>query len=142
MTKVKLFPAFLLVFILYSCSDNQISSDTIGSTEEVVSKNEIVEEPKYSCEQLPASFGSYNTALTQVHAATFPISENIDTYTSSWIRSARFRSCDGDSGFLIISTDQRDYIHLSVPMSLWEGFKNAQSYGSYYNRNLKGRYSL
>ena len=33
-----------------------------------------------------------------------------------------------------------EYIYDNVPLSVWEGFKNAPSKGSYYATNIRGKY--
>lgn len=94
------------------------------------------------CNKIPSVFSSYEQAKQIVQSATFKIKDNIDTTKSSWIRGASFYSCDGKKGFLIIKTDARDYIHQNVPIEVWRGFKNADSFGNYYNSYLKGNYRL
>ena len=88
------------------------------------------------------NFKSYDEAIAKVKDAKFKVYESVDTDKSSWIRGAYYYSCDGQSGFLIIETDKRPYIHAGVPLSAWNGFKTASSLGSYYDHNIKGRYRL
>lgn len=33
-----------------------------------------------------------------------------------------------------------EYIYDNVPLSVWEGFKNAPSKGNYYATNIRGKY--
>ena len=94
------------------------------------------------CSQLPSSFPSYREGLLKVEQASFPINDRVDTSRSSWIRSASYHSCGDGSGFMVLVTDSRTYLHQGVPMEVWEGFKNANSFGSNYNRRIKGRYQL
>ena len=93
------------------------------------------------CSKL-GNFKSYDEAISKVKETTFKLSESFDTNKSSWIRRASYYSCDGQKGYLIIETDQRPYIHAGVPLSAWNGFKMASSFGSYYDHNIKGRYRL
>jgi len=94
------------------------------------------------CKTLPRTFDSYQQATRLVKSSKFKIKETLDTSKSSWIRGATYFSCDGESGFLIFRTDSREYIHQDVPIDIWNGFKNASSFGSYYNRYIKGKYQL
>lgn len=94
------------------------------------------------CDKLPETFQSYSQASKLIKSSKFKISESINTSKSSWIRGASYYSCDGKTGFLIIATDTKDYIHNNVPIEIWEQFKNAESFGSYYSNNIKGRYRL
>lgn len=95
-----------------------------------------------SCKDLPAKFSSYKEAITEVKSANFIISENINTSKSTWIKDASFYSCDSKTGFLILMIRSTKYIHQNVPISVWENFKEADSFGRYYNSNIKGRYLL
>jgi hypothetical protein len=94
------------------------------------------------CNKLPASFKSYEQALNLVKSSTFKISQSVNTSKSSWIRSATYYSCDSRKGFLIIKTDDREYIHQDVPIEIWNGFKNAPSFGNYYDSYIKRRYKV
>ncbi len=94
------------------------------------------------CSQLPSSFPSYGEGLLRVEQAAFPINDRVDTSRSSWIRTASYHSCGDGYGFMVLATDSQRYLHQGMPMEEWEGFKNANSFGSYYNRHIKGRYQL
>jgi hypothetical protein len=94
------------------------------------------------CNRLPSTFSSYEQAVSLVKSSTFKIREGVDTSKSSWIRGATFFSCDGKSGFLIIKTDSKEYIHQNVPIKIWRGFISARSFGSYYSNYIRGKYRL
>jgi uncharacterized protein (UPF0332 family) len=95
-----------------------------------------------NCSTLPDKFGSYEEATSKIAKATFKVSESVNTSKSSWIRSAKYKSCDGETGYFLFKTDVKEYIHKGVPISIWKGFKEAESIGSYYNRYIKRRYQL
>ena len=95
-----------------------------------------------NCNNLPKSFSSYEQATRLLKTSKFSFVEKVNTSESSWIRSAIFKSCDGKTGFLIIGTDKHPYIHQGVPVDLWLRFKQASSFGSFYNKNFKNRYKL
>ena len=130
------------LFGLFACQQpaEETQSEQPEIVEEVVEEVEVA--PEFTCESLPSSYGSYEDAKNQISSATFPVQESANTAGSSWIRSANFYSCDGQQGFLIIGTDYQAYIHSNVSVGLWEEFANASSKGSFYSRNIKGRYSF
>lgn len=80
--------------------------------------------------------------MQQIKVAEFKINETIDTRRSSWIRGLSYFSCDGKSGFMIMKTDSKSYIHQNVPIDIWNEVKNAESFGSYYNDKIKHLYQL
>ncbi|PXX22836.1 KTSC domain-containing protein [Arenibacter sp. ARW7G5Y1] len=94
------------------------------------------------CEKLPNSFTSYQDGLSTVTNSTFAFIDQVDTSESSWIRGAQYYSCNNDFGFMVLSTDSKKYLHQGIPLSVWKEFKESPSFGSFYNRNIKGRYQL
>jgi hypothetical protein len=95
-----------------------------------------------SCNQMTDEFTSYIQAINSVKHSSFKFTDEIITSKSSWIRAASYYSCDGKTGYFIFKTDEKEYIHANMPVEIWNAFKNAPSYGSFYNRNIKYRYQL
>ncbi|NOY23589.1 MAG: KTSC domain-containing protein [Acidobacteria bacterium] len=94
------------------------------------------------CSQLPKHFRTYSEAHSIISHTRFYYEDSVRTWKSSWIRRASYYSCDGKLGFFVLDTNGRTYIHSGVPIELWFAFVKARSYGSFYNRYLKGRYRL
>ena len=94
------------------------------------------------CNTIKTDFDSYQSALKIIKSSDFNISDNCDTSKSSWIFNAEYFSCDKESGFLLIATKSRTYIHKEVPIETWNEFKRAESFGKYYNRNIKSHFQL
>lgn len=96
-----------------------------------------------SCKDLPATFTSFQEAIYRVENASFVFEDHIETSTSSWIQSASYFSCNSETGYFIFRTNNgRQYIHDKMPIGIWRQFKNASSFGSFYNSNIKGRYTM
>ncbi len=95
-----------------------------------------------NCKDIPEIFTSYQQAKNLIHNSSFTYVDKLNTSNSSWIRGARFYSCDNKTGFLIIVTDKQEYAHQNVPVEIWNRFKSASSFGSFYNQNIKNRYRL
>jgi hypothetical protein len=94
------------------------------------------------CDTLDKTFDTYKSALNIIKSADFKFTDDCNTSKSSWIYHAEYFSCNGKTGFLIIETKSQTYIHDEVPIEIWNEFKKAESFGKYYNRNLKGRFRL
>ncbi len=78
-----------------------------------------------------------------VQSATFAYRHKINTADSSWILWAEYLSCDKKTGYFIFETEKNKiYIHENMPIEIWEDFKSALSKGSYYSKNIRGRYRL
>jgi len=95
-----------------------------------------------SCNELPTQFNNYEQALSEIKSTDFSFEDSVDTSRSSFIESASFYSCDSKSGYLIIGIRNTEYIYQNVPISVWEEFKEAESFGKFYNSNIKDRYLL
>ncbi len=96
-----------------------------------------------TCKDLPDNFSSYNQAIKAIRSFGFKITDKLPYGKSSWIVNATYYSCDGETGYLVYSTDKgKEYIHEKVPLRVWREFKTASSSGSYYVSNIKGRYRL
>lgn len=94
------------------------------------------------CDKLPSSFGSYNEAIRTIRNSYFKFEDRVSTSKSSWIRGAEYYSCNYQTGFFIIETDKKYYIHQDMPIEIWNGFKEASSFGQYYNVKIKHRYQF
>lgn len=108
--------AFLVFIIITSCGNN--------------------------CAEIPNSFSNFDQAKKIVLSSNFKLTDKADVFGSSWITSAKYFSCDGLSGFFVIETGNRTYIHQDMPYEVWENFKNADSKGSFYSRSIRGYYQL
>ena len=94
------------------------------------------------CTELPTSFSSCKEAVSEIKSTNFTIEDSVDTSRSSFIKSAHFYSCDSEFGYIIVKIKSKEYFYQNVPVSVWKQFKKANSFGSYYNRHIKGGYNL
>jgi hypothetical protein len=95
------------------------------------------------CDKLPQHFSSYKEAISQVKSRAFKFKDEANTSRSSWLTSAKYYSCDGNTGYFVYITNREyEYIHQGVPIEIWRNFKNSSSLGSYYNKYIKSKYRL
>ncbi len=66
-----------------------------------------------------------------------PRFEYLNTARSSWIRGAWY---DEKNGYMIINLNGVYYHYCSMPRSVWNSFKSASSFGTFYNQRIKGMY--
>lgn len=93
---------------------------------------------------------SYKTE-TQTHHANYvtikyrndevdvanPIFEELNTSKSSWIRGAWY---DDSNVYMVINLQGTYYHYCGLTQSTWNSFRKASSFGSHYNKYLKGNY--
>lgn len=95
------------------------------------------------CNNLPSNFNKYKEAISKVKKTNFKFTDEANTSRSSWITSAKYYNCDGLTGYFIYTTRRKyEYIHKDVPILIWKQFKNAPSFGSFYNEKIKYKYQL
>ncbi len=122
----------LLILIAVSCRD--APKDTQRSDSRT--------ETSKSCSQLPGQFQSYEEAESRITSASFQFQDDVNTSKSSWIRVASYYSCDGQTGYFMLMTNKKNYIFQGMPLSIWQGFKNADSFGDYYHAHIRDRYYM
>lgn len=94
------------------------------------------------CEKLSKNFNDYASALYIVESSNTLHKEVVDSSKSSWIKGLTFYQCNNQTGFLVMETKKKKYIHQNVPISIWKELKKASSLGAFYNKNIKGNYKL
>jgi len=94
------------------------------------------------CSTMRTSFTSYEGAIDAIESTSFEIAENVTARFRDWMDEASYYFCDGSTGYFIYSTEGREYLYDGVPLNVWQGFKDADSFGSYYVRKIKGRYKM
>ncbi len=96
-----------------------------------------------NCNKIKTTFNSYNEAIKILNTTKFTLGQQINTPESFWIKSATFKSCDKRKGFFIVLLkNNRTYIHQNLPTNIWNNFKKASSKGSFYDKNIKKRFTL
>jgi len=97
---------------------------------------------KTSCDQLSNQFETYDKAVEKIKSTDFKIEESVNTSKSSWIKNASYYSCDGQIGYFILETSKKEYLYVDLPYQVWTEFKSAESFGSFYNENIRDKYNL
>ncbi len=98
---------------------------------------------KEDCRNLPKSFSSYETAISEIKSTSFKIKDEADCSKSTWLSDASYYSCNEKAGYFIMTTKTgREYIHEKVPVEIWQQFKKSDSFGNFYNTHIRGRYKM
>ncbi len=127
----------LLVIALCSCASNVPSGQeySSGSTSTTINGNSKSENES---DKKPVKTNNvtvkYRNTTVDITAPHF---EYLDTTGSSFIRGAWY---DQGNRYLVINLDGTFYHYCGMPGSVWSGFKRAESFGTYYHQNIKGKY--
>ena len=95
-----------------------------------------------SCDDIPSTFTTYKEVKSMIDETDFSFEDSVDTSKSSWIRNAKFYSCNNKTGYFVLTTDRKKYVFVNMPVSLWKRFKHAESFGKFYNRYIRNKYHL
>mgnify|MGYP005718357857 CR=1 FL=1 len=64
--------------------------------------------------------------------------ESVDTGRSSFVKGAWY---DDPGEFLVLKLNDKYYQYCDVKSEVWQGFVDADSFGEYYNDEVKGRFN-
>ena len=97
---------------------------------------------KTDCTNL-GSFNSYYIAEQVIRSSDFAMKSTCSMASSSWLQKAEYYSCDEKTGYLIVFTKKgKSYLYENVPVGIWKDFKTTDSFGRFYNSELKGKYGF
>ena len=113
---------FGVVITLWGCS-NQSELPTEQTEKSVVESNIV-----------KSNFVNIKYRDTAVDIAAF---ETFDTSKSSLVRGAWY---DSDNKYMVVKLNNTYYQYCEFPKSSWSSFKKASSFGTYFNKNIKGNY--
>lgn len=83
----------------------------------------------------------------------FTKNENVDVKYNGKVEVSEYESFSKESSFiktnyysekerkLIIGIKNTSYQYCNVPKSIWVSYKNSESLGKYYNKNIKNKFS-
>jgi hypothetical protein len=86
--------------------------------------------------QTTANYITIKYRSSQVDVAN-PRFEYLDTSGSSLVRGAWY---DDSKKYMIINLNGTNYHYCGLPLSTWNEFKAASSFGSFYNSDIKGNF--
>jgi hypothetical protein len=141
----RLILATTLILSLVACGEKTNNDDSDVDSTTVVAQPASHLAPLrtgISTRSAAPSFATYTEAVDWVRNSSGLSCESADTERSSWINSAEFCSDGSGTGYAIFELRGKEYIHASVPESIWLDFTQAPSLGQFYDYNIRGRYRL
>ena len=115
------------MFLLSGCGTNNGSASNISEDKSINLKEESSHKTNYV-------YVKYRDDLVDI---AHPRWEYLNTSKSSWVRGAWY---DDNNQYMIIDLDGIKYHYCGMSASIWESFKSANSFGTFYNIYLKGSY--
>ena len=94
------------------------------------------------CSQIQENWKSEKEAIKHIENTIFLLSESLTPDENSWMTSAHFYTCNEESGYLIIKSKKKTFVHQEVPIEIWIALKKAKTIGGFYNFYIKNNYKL
>jgi hypothetical protein len=89
------------------------------------------------------SFHTYDEAIKYVENDSSFIKDVADTSKSSWVNGAfYYRHWWSYRGYAVFVLNDKKYIHAKMPFWAWNKFKKAESFGTFYDNNIRNKYQL
>ena len=107
-----------------------------------VDQNLKIEASNSNCDGLPEYYQDPEQAYRKITDSRFRLEESMVTSRIQGYRKVFFKSCDRESGFLLIQVDDDWLIFRRFPIELWEAYKESRDLEGFHLEKIKGIYSL
>ncbi len=117
--------------ILPETRQSETGENKEGASPENRDSNRVTESPARATRYVEVKYRDDPVDIAAPHFEYF------DTSGSSFIRGAWY---DQGNQYLVINLDGVYYHYCGLPPSVWSNFKEADSFGRFYNQNIKVKY--
>jgi len=107
-----------------------------------VEHNYPVSPQSTDCDSLDISSVSLAKAIESIENAKFRFQKQFKISRSYGVMNARFYSCNGETGFLIMKVDKKDFIYIKVPKSVWNTLITSSDINAFYASEIKQTYNV
>ena len=107
-----------------------------------VEHNYKVDPQSTNCDSLKLNTLPITEAVSIIEQTTFRFQQQFKISRSYGVMNARYFSCDGILGYLIIKVDKKDYIYIDVPETKWKLLISSADMNAFYNEEIKGIYEV
>jgi len=107
-----------------------------------VEHNYLVGPQSTNCDSLDLSSDSLGELIKRIENSTFRFQQQFKISRTYGIMNARYFSCDGERGFLIMKIDKKDLIYFEVPKSVWDTLITSSDINAYYASQIRDHYEM
>ena len=95
---------------------------------------------KVTCDSLQIKGKTLEESLKLITTATFRSDQQFKLSRPTGLHQADYYSCDGKTGFLVVTIDDRSEICDAVPKSIWDAFWTTSDLESFYQEEVREKY--
>jgi hypothetical protein len=79
-------------------------------------------------------------SILEIENTTFRFKQQFKISRVEGIRSARFFSCDGIIGYLILIVSNKEFVYREVPKTKWDDLISSSDINQYFIKDIKDSY--
>ena len=106
-----------------------------------VKHNYQVEPNATTCDSLNIFGMNLEESILEIENATFRFKQQFEISRVEGIRSARYFTCDGVLGYLIVIIGDNKYVFIDMPKFKWEEMIRAADINQYYEDEIEDLYA-
>ena len=114
----------------------------VGPLYAQVEHNYKVDPQSTNCDSLKITTLLVSEAISIIEQSTFRFQQQFKISRTYGVMNARYFSCHGKFGYLIIMVDKRDYIYIDVPKPKWTSLISSADINGFYDMEIKGNYEV
>jgi len=95
-----------------------------------------------NCDSLDITLLSLDEAILKVESSKFRFQQQFKISRTYGVMSAKYYSCNGKSGYLIMLVDKKDLMYLEVPKSVWDTLITSSDINAFYKSEIEESYEL
>ena len=105
-----------------------------------VGHNYLVGPQNTNCDSLQLSGLSIDEKISSIEKTSFRFDQGFKISRISGIRSGHFYSCDGISGFLILTIGKEKKIFSGIPKTTWDEFIKSADLDGFFEAKISNKY--
>ena len=111
-------------------------------TQAQIEHNYLIGPQATNCDSLDIPTTSLENAIQMIESANFRYHQQFSISRTYGVMKAKYYSCDGEKGFLIMKVDKKDLVYTKVPKSVWDELINAEDLNAYYKTRIINQYNV
>jgi hypothetical protein len=90
-----------------------------------------------NCTGLDGNSLSGKALIEQLEKTKFEMKQEMRTFNLFGLKEAKFYSCDGETGYMVVEKNSKTEVFRNVPLKVWKEFRLAKSSDAYFVDNIE-----
>jgi hypothetical protein len=115
---------------------------TLTASAQEVEHNYPVGPQNTSCDSLNLVGLSGEKMIQFIEMSSFRFDQQFKISRISGIQAGHFYSCDGKTGYLILTIDKKKKLLVDLPKTIWDEFIQSSDLDGFYEKHISGHYRM